>query len=102
MSCALAGTSVRASVTWIVLAKRMPAETHAKVKSMQVIAVVLILLMRVGTRPARRSATKIILAKLKTAKTRVTVAKKLVVVLNLNLNAGSQLVSGSAGKILLA
>jgi hypothetical protein len=93
---------VSVSATLMLFATRMPVEMHAIVKPMQVIAVVLLLLMRVGTRLARLIATKIIFAKLKPAKTHVTVTKKLAVALILNLNVGSQLVRGSARKILLA
>jgi hypothetical protein len=102
VSRALAETIVRVSANSIVLAKRMPAKAHAKVMPLHVIAVVLLLLMCVGTRPARLSATKIILALLKTAKTHVTVTKKLAVALILNLNASSKLVRTSARSILFA
>jgi hypothetical protein len=99
---ALAETSVRVSAASIVLATRMPVEALAQVQTMHVIVGVLLLLLRVGMKSARLSATKIILAKLKTAKMHVTVTKRLAVVLSLNLNVGSQRVRGSARKILLA
>jgi hypothetical protein len=70
---ALAGTSVRVCAKSILHATQMPAEMHVKAKPMQVIAGALILRMLVGTAPARRSAPKVSLAKLKHVKTHVTV-----------------------------
>jgi hypothetical protein len=93
---------VSVSATLMLFATRMPVEMHAIVKPLHVIAVVLLLLMRVETRLARLSASKIIFAKLKPAKTHVTVTKKLAVALILNLNASRKNVQTSAQSILVA
>jgi hypothetical protein len=58
--------------------------------------------MLAATQTVRLNATKILRAKLKIAKMRVDLTKKLAVVLSLILNASNQLVRRSAEKILFA
>jgi hypothetical protein len=91
---ALAGTSAFVSATSMHLATRMPAEVHAKVQPMHLIAIVLILLI-VGTKTARRSAAVKPHVMVKTR-------KKLAAVQTLNLHDGSLLVRTSTREILFA